>query len=296
MEVAQTAQPESGQTETDVSEAIETLGSNTTEDFIWAAAIVVGSIVLANVARQLVSRIVNGSQRGDDFVGDLIGRLVGYLIVAFGVVYGLERLGIAIAPVLGALGVIGIAAAFALQAVLENFVAGVLLQIRRPFSKGDEIETNDYSGVVLSIDSRTMTLRTYDGEVVRLPNSTVMNDPIVNLSTTGRLRHMVEVGVAYGTDLAHAQQVALDAITDVPGVLESPAPEVVASGFGESSLDLECRYWHRDGIAGRIRTRDATVNAINRAFVDEGIEIPFPQRVLHMAPSHEDTGSALPSA
>ena len=275
----------SGGTDADVFDAIESIGSNTAENFVWAAVIITGSVVLASIVRQTVARLING----DELVGDLVGRLASYTIVSFGFVYALDRLGVSIGPVLGALGVIGIAAAFALQAVLENFVAGLLLQIRRPFAKGDEIETNEYAGTVVSIDSRTMTIHTYDGEIVRLPNATVISDPIVNISTTGRLRSTVSVGVAYGTDLARARAVALEAVRQVDGVLGSPNASVVATGFGDSSLDLECRYWHDGSVAERIRTRDGVVVAVNEAFSRAGIEIPFPQRVVRVAGERDRT-------
>jgi len=218
----------SGGTDADVFDAIESIGSNTAENFVWAAVIITGSVVLASIVRQTVARLING----DELVGDLVGRLASYTIVSFGFVYALDR---------------------------------------------------------LAIDSRTMTIHTYDGEIVRLPNATVISDPIVNISTTGRLRSTVSVGVAYGTDLARARAVALEAVRQVDGVLGSPNASVVATGFGDSSLDLECRYWHDGSVAERIRTRDGVVVAVNEAFSRAGIEIPFPQRVVRVAGERDRT-------
>lgn len=265
-----------------VVDAIESIGDNTITDVFVAAAIFIASIFVALMVRRVVTRIVNRTDRGDELIGDLVGRFVAYLMIAFGFVYSLESLGVAIGPILGAMGVVGIAAAFALQAVLENFVSGVLLQIRRPFTKGDEVETNSFVGKVLSIDSRTMSIRTHDGATVQLPNSLVLNDPLVNLTSSGRLRNTVTVGIAYGTDIAAAASVALEACRGVDGVLERPAPQVIAVGFGGSSIDLECRYWHKGSIAERFRTQNETIIAIAEAFDRADIEIPFPQRVLHI--------------
>lgn len=273
----------------DVADAIETLGDNTLADVLVAAGIFAASIVVALIVRRIVARLVNRTDRGDELIGDLIGRFVAYLISAFGFVYSLESLGVAIGPVLGALGVIGIAAAFALQAVLENFVSGVLLQLRRPFTKGDEVETNSFVGKVLSIDSRTMTIRTLDGATVQLPNSLVLNAPLVNLTSSGRLRNTLTIGIAYGSDIASAATVALNACRCVDGVLERPEPQVIAVGFGDSSIDLECRYWHDGSIAERFRTQNDTIVAISNAFDRASIEIPFPQRVLHVAADGQDS-------
>jgi small conductance mechanosensitive channel len=139
------------------------------------------------LARLVVKWLVSRS-RTDDFLGDLIGRILSYVIVTFGLAYALDVFGIAIAPILGALGIAGIALAFALQDILENFVAGVILQARRPFS--------DQEGSVVSIDACTITLHTPDGETVKVPSALVIKNSIVNHTQIGRRRTTVDVGVA----------------------------------------------------------------------------------------------------
>lgn len=266
---------------TTLSEVLDTSGLG-----LWdygQAAIILGvSIIIGRAVRFIIKRLLSRT-RTDDFLGDLIGRIVFYLVVTFGFVYSLESLGIAVAPVLGALGIVGIALAFALQDILENFVAGIILQLRRPFTAGNEIVSDKHEGTVLAIDARTVTIRTPDGETVLLPSANVIKNPIVNHTLNGRRRTTIDVGVAYGTDLDRAASVALEATEAVDGVLDAPGVEVFVHNFGESSIDLVVRYWHAPSIAASWRVRDAVARSIARAFRQHGVEIPFPQRVLHTA-------------
>lgn len=126
-----------------------------------------------------------------------------------GVVHAVGVLGVRITPLLGALGVRGIALAFALQDVLQNFVAGLLLQVRQPFKVGHEVELGGYQWRVEDINLRTVIVTTYDGLTVYLPSSTVLKNPIVDLTRTPLSRTSLAVGVAYDTDLPRAQQVLL---------------------------------------------------------------------------------------
>jgi len=274
-------------TETEViAEVGEAIASNGAEQWLWAAGILIVALLLSRVARSVLTRLV-ARTGSNSFLSDFLGRLLGYVVVAFGLVYALEQIGVEITPLLGALGLVGIAMAFALQSILENFVAGVLLQVRRPFEKGDEIESQDYTGVITSVDSRTMTVLTPSGETVRLPNAEVIRHPIVNLSEHGRRRSTLEVGIAYGTDLSRAIAIAHSALDGLDGLLEHPDPEVVGTGFGDSSLDLAILFWHGPSIVEKRRATDQVMRAIDGAFAANDINIPFPQRTLHFAPDAE---------
>lgn len=272
-----------GSTDAEVIDAVgNVLGYNDLTDVAFAVGILVGSFILGRLIRAVISRVLDNGPT-DSLLGDLIGRMVGYVVVAFGLVYALDSLGIAIGPLLGALGVVGIALAFALQSLLEDFVAGVLLQVRRPFTRGDEIQSLDYEGEILSIDSRTMTIRTPDGETVMLPNAEVIKHPIVNLSSYGRRRTTIEVGVAYGTDIDRAAAIARSALVEVKGVLASPAPVAQAMRFGPSSVDLALLYWHHPSIADEWKIRHDALTAVAQALARADITIPFPQRTVHLA-------------
>lgn len=246
----------------------------------WTKAVLVagGGLALSRVVRVGIRRVL--SARIDAVVADLIGRLVSYLVVALTFVYTLAAVGINIGPIIGALGIAGIALAFALQDVLENFVAGILLQIRRPFKYDDEITTGSSQGTVKSVDARSVTIFTPDGETVQLPASLVNKAPLINHSRRGARRSEIAVGVAYSTKLDEAIELLTDAAAQTEGVLGDPPPQTLVTGFGDSSIDLLIRFWHEPSIMARGQIVSRVALAIERATRVAGIEIPFPQQVI----------------
>ena len=250
-------------------------------DWGTAGIILAGAFVASRAFKFVLNRAL--ASRWDTAVVDLLARLVGYAIVLFGLIYALEQLGVQVGPLLGALGIVGIALAFALQDILENFVAGLLLQIRRPFSYGDQISSGDIEGTVKSIDARSVTVVTPDGETVYVPSSQVITGAIFNHTERGRRRSSVAIGVAYGSNLNQVKAAFLEAVSGLDGVSDSPAPEVLFTGFGDSSIDFVVRFWHPPSIADSWKARDAVGLALDRAAADAGIEIPFPQRVITQA-------------
>ncbi len=266
--------------EDNVDDVLSALGGGTASGWEWAvaAAMAAAAILASRIAKIGVGRVL--SRRADAAAADLLARLVGYLIAAFGFVYALEHVGIAIAPLLGALGVLGIALAFALREILENFVAGLLIQLRRPFSYGDQITTGEIDGTVRSVDARSVTVHTVDGETVHLPSSMVISDAIINHTHFGRRRSTITIGVAYSSDLDLVCTVFLEAARRTDGVRSHPAPTVRVEGFGDSAIDVNVHFWHAPDFAEKVRVRHEAMLSLNRACRDHAIEIPFPQRVL----------------
>ncbi len=270
------------QEQTDVDVLGEALrgGGITGWDWAQAGIIVAAAFVASRIVKMIATRLIG--RRADAAVADLVGRLLAYTIAIFGLIYALEQLGVRIGPLLGALGIVGIAVAFALRDILENFVAGLLLQFRRPFSYGDQIVSGDVEGTVQSIDARSVTVVTPDGETVHLPSSQVITDAITNHTERGARRTTVDLGVAYGTDLKAAQRVLLGAVRNVERVLANPEPEVLLVGFGDSSIDFAVRFWHLPTIADHWQTRSDVAFALDEACRGNDIVIPVPQRVVWM--------------
>ena len=212
----------------------------------------------------------------------VIARLISHVIFVFGLVYALGQIGVSVGPLLGSLGVVGLALAFAFHDILENFIAGILMVLRRPFTIGDQIATNDYSGTVEDVTLRSMAMRTYAGERVYVRNAMVWKNPIVNHTELGERRTTIEVGVSYDTDLDEAARVMLAATTSISGVSEVHPVEVFIHEFGESSIDFAVRFWHQPQHAVEWAVRDEVARAIKRSLDAATIEIPFPQRVVHM--------------
>lgn len=255
----------------------------TGRDWAVAGVTLVVFVVAGRLIRMLVERVVRRTD-SEGQIARFVGRLVQNALILVGIVYALNELGVQIGPLIGALGISGIAIAFALTAILENVFASVVLKTRRPIRVGDQISTQDHSGMVEEINFRTVVLRNFDGETVILPSSLVTNDVVVNHTEHGIRRTVLAVGVAYGTDLARAQDVILEAVHSVDGVLDAPAPQAWVTTFGESSIDFDVRYWHMPPIATVFRVRSDVAMAIKAAFDAEGIQIPFPQRVVTMVP------------
>lgn len=277
--------------ETDIDTLRNALGDQPLTWWDWGKAgiILIVAVVGSRVVKFALKRLM--ASRWDSAVVDLLARLAGYAIVTFGIIYALEQLSVKVGPLLGALGIVGIALAFALQDILQNFVAGLLLQIRRPFSYGDQISSGDIQGTVESIDARTVTVVTPDGETVHVPSSQVITGAIYNHTERGGRRSTIEIGVAYGSDLVRVKTAFLDAVIGLDPVSESPPPEVLFTGFGDSSIDFVVRFWHPPTIADSWTARDAVGLALDKAAAEAGIEIPFPQRVITRIGGTQASGS-----
>ena len=265
----------------DTPELTESLDGLTASDWVFAGVIVVVAFLLALVVRQITERVVRGGDGTAAVAARFVGRTVGFLVVVIGFIYALSVLHVRLAPLLGALGIGGLALAFAAQSILANVFASVLLQVRHPFRRGDQIQSGDHEGTVEEVNFRTVVLRTFDGERVSIPCAQVLDNPIVNRTHRGTRRTTLQVGVSYDTDLEHAQPILLGATARIEGVLESPAPEAWVEGFGESSIDFAVRFWHAPQQAVMWRVRSAVAVETKRALDEAGITIPFPQRDVH---------------
>ena len=254
----------------------------TLRESIIAAAVATVGILVARVVRSLVSRAAGGAD-GPGEAAQAIGRFAGLALVAVSLVYALGILDVQLGPVVGALGIGGLALAFAGQTILANFMASLILQLRHPFRRGDQVSIADCEGTVEDVNFRTVVLRTFDGERVLVPCANVLSSPIVNHTTLGRRRTTLRVGVAYDTDLERALAVLHEALRGTDGVLDRPAPEVWVETFGDSGINLAARFWHAPDIATLWRVRSAVAVAAKRSLDGAGITIPFPQRVLHFA-------------
>ena len=274
------------QDEVDLGEALPDEGI-TSDQWITAGVTLVGFVLAALVLRAVIERVIRKTDT-EGQIASFVARMVRNVVVLIGIVYALDSIGVSIGPLIGALGITGIAIAFALTAILENVFASVVLKTRKPIKVGDQISTNDHSGTVEEINFRTVVIRNFDGEKVVLPSALVNNDVMVNHTDRSVRRTVLPVGVAYGTDLSHAQAVILRATQGVQGVLETPPPQAWVTTFNDSSIDFDVRYWHESDILSMFRVRSGVAMAIKSAFDAEGIEIPFPQRVVTMPTDRDD--------
>lgn len=203
------------------------------------------------------------------------------MVVLF-VLLALSVAGVSVSAALAGLGIAGLAVALALQGILENFVAGLIVIVQKPFRAGDEIILEDHKGLVTDIDLRTTRVKTYNGEMVVIPNTVVFRSTLVNLTHAGVVRTQVAFGIDYRDDHDAVADIVTAAVTGLDGVLDSPPVSVRCTGLGESSVDFDVRYWSRANRSSVVGTRDRVIRATMTAFESNGYTIPWPIRTLVM--------------
>jgi small-conductance mechanosensitive channel len=225
------------------------------------------------------------SARMDPQGGLVAGKLVLYAGAIILTISILRELGFSLAPLLGAAGVLGIALGFASQTSVSNVISGLFLIAERPFVVDDLIQVGDVTGRVLSIDTISVKLRTFDNRMVRIPNETLVKSQVTNITRFPLRRVDVRVGVAYKEDAARVREVLLDLAEKNPKSLMEPEPLVLLEGFGDSSVDFLFGVWTTQ--ANFLELKNAIQEEIKARFDAEGIEIPFPHRTLYVGSATE---------
>lgn len=214
-----------------------------------------------------------------------ISRIFGYVFVLLGFYIALLASGVNLSSLAVIAGALGIGIGFGLQNIVANFVSGLVLLAERPVAIGDRIEVGGVAGRVTNIALRSTTVVTNDNISIIVPNNDLVTQPVTNWSHDDpKVRIRVPVGVAYGTDPEKMRRVLLDVGAAVPGALAAPAPAVYFEGFGDSALNFELAVWTREMSQSPRRFRSDINFAIEKALRENGIEIPFPQRVVHLQP------------
>ncbi len=219
----------------------------------------------------------------DEGLLPLLRKAVKTSVVILGVLIILGEWEVQIAPLLGALGIGGLAIALALNSSLSNVFSGIQLIMDRSVNVGDKVQLESGEvGVVLDIGLRTTLIRTYDNEVISLPNSKLANAWIKNFTKPDvTIRVSVNFAVAYGSDVAEVKRVVTDAISQLDDILQEPGPQVLFLNMGDYSLDMCARVWVDDygkQFARKLEMTELVYNTLN----ESGIEIPFPTRTVHM--------------
>ena len=220
---------------------------------------------------------------------------INYAILLFGFVLALGAAGIELTRVTLLAGAFGVGIGFGLQDVVNNFVSGLILLFERPIQVGDTVEMpgDQLLGEVRRIGPRSSTVRTFDGAEVIVPNGMLISNQVINWTLSDRRRRVIiEIGVKYGTDPERVLQILREVAAENDTVLNDPEPLVIFRGFGDSSLNFELRCWiprYEEGFSMRTALRVAIYAQLNAA----GIEIPFPQRDLHLRSVDGDAARTL---
>lgn len=249
-------------------------------DFVWAALVVVAAFLLARFARRLLRRLLHHSQQLSDEAADVIARAAGWAIVFTGIIYSVMLLGIDVAPALLIVLSIAVIVFLAGRRLMDNFSAGLVLQGTPMFAAGDQITTESGTGIVQEVTGRTVVIETIDGEHLHIPNKTVIDNPVVNLTDLGSRRSTLKIGVAYGTDLDHAKQVLEEVAAACELTRPEPPPEALVFEFGDNAIEFQLLFWHDPQVLDGYRAVDSVARAVARSLARQGIVIAFPQRTL----------------
>jgi len=237
--------------------------------------LVVGWLV-AGYIEKIVNKMLQ-SKNVDVTVSKFIVGTVKLLVMAFAVIVALGKFGIEIAPLIAGISVAGFGLSFALQGPLSNYASGATLIFTKPFKVGDIIEVCGVEGQVIDMKLPRTELKTLDGELIVIPNKHIIGEIILNCSDSKRID--ITVGVSYNSDIDKVIAVVSKIINDEARIVKTKTPKIGISEFADSSINIYARAWCKQDEYYDVKF------AVNKKIFDEfnknGIEIPFPQRVVH---------------
>ncbi len=248
--------------------------------------IIVASFLLVFLSRRLsnllVKRVLHRYIK-DTGVTDSIGTIFRYSVILIGFITIFQSAGFDLSTLGLLAGALGVGIGFGLQNVTNNFISGIIILFERPIKVGDRIEVGDINGDVFSISMRSTTVITIDNISVIVPNSEFINSAVINWSHNDRrVRFKFPLGVSYNEDPARVRKLVIEVLKEHKGVLEEPAPDLWFEGYGDSSLDFNLAVWTSDYIQRPGVFKSELYYAIFKKFREHNVEIPFPQRDLHL--------------
>ena len=240
---------------------------------------------LSIVFKKVVYKLLGSRSRHQNLV-KVFQRVGGALIIFIGFMIAMV---IAVpeftpAKLIGALGIGSVAIGFAFKDIFQNLLSGILLLISEPFRIGDQIVSGDYEGTVEDIKIRATTIKTYDGRQVVIPNSDLYTSALTVNTAYKQRRLQVAVGIGYEDDIEAAKAEILQALNKVESVSKKAQPSVIATGFGDSTIDLMVRWFIEDGTqANKVTSIHQVIVEIKSALDAAGVNIPFPIRTIDLS-------------
>ena len=238
----------------------------------WLVIRLIGAAVLRALTR-------NGKKKTlfTSFVSSVVMKICWAILL----VMVLGRLGVDVAPLIAGFGVTGFILGFAFQESLGNLASGMMIAINEPFKVGDVVDAAGHTGAIVEVNMMATVMATADNKRIVLPNKSVWGGPIVNYSALDKRRVDLQVGIAYGENVERAISVIRETVAKVPGVLAEPAPAVAVAGLDESQVTINVRPWSKNGDYWAVYS--GVLQAVKEELDRAGIEIPFPQVMVHTA-------------
>src|SRR6266487_1129210 len=219
----------------------------------------------------------------DRALGHAISQIVGYAVLIIGIVIVLDNAGIHLGALTVFAGAVGVGVGFGVENIASNFISGLVILAERPITIGDRVEVAGIAGQVEHIRARSTVIRTNDNIMMIVPNTKFIDSPVTNWTYGDRrVRFRIPVGVAYGSDVNKVRETLIAVAHENPQTLKEPAPDVFLEQFGENSIDFKLIVWSSEMSARPSRYRSDLNFAIAEKFREAKIEMPFPQRDLHI--------------
>lgn len=250
---------------------------------LYIVLLLLSLVVLVKWINRLLIRRLLAKRIHDIGTQDAVAKLVQYVLVVVGFFVILQTSGIDLSALTVLMGTLGIGVGFGLQHIVGNMVSGLVILLERPIKVGDRIEVGNVQGDVVGISLRATTVVTNENVSIIVPNSEFTTMRVVNWSyTSPKVRLDFPVGVGYGSDAETVKQVMLEVADKQLGILKDPAPNVLLDSFGESSLNFILRIWTSEFTQRPGVLRSEVNFALLKKFKERGIQIPFPQRDVHI--------------
>lgn len=246
---------------------------------IALAIFIIGRIVVKIIVN-LVKKVLSHSKKMDEMLINFIGSIVNAVLLLFVIIAALDQLGVDTTSLVALIGAAGLAIGLALQGSMQNFAAGVMILVFKPFKAGDFIDAGGVTGVVENVQIFSTTMRTGDNKEIIVPNGGIYSGPITNFSARDTRRVDMVFGIGYDDDIRQAKAILEKLVSEDARILKDPAAVIALSELGDSSVNFIVRPWVNSGDYWNVLW-DMNEN-VKLAFDEAGISIPYPQMDVHL--------------
>lgn len=247
-------------------------------NLVLALVILVAGFWLIKLINKLVKKFFD-KKDFDPSLESFLAQLINIALKAVLFVLVITQLGVESTSLIAVLGSAGLAIGLALQGSLANFAGGVLILLFKPFKIGDFISAQGVDGTVKEISIFTTKINTFGNQLAIIPNGQLSNNNIINYNAEKTRRDKIDIGIGYGSNIKKAKEILLQICQDKDTILKDPAPEVYLGELADSSVNLTLRFWAKNEEFWGAHFH--VMEELKYKFDEEGIEIPFPQRVIH---------------
>lgn len=256
--------------------------------FIASLPLILLTVIVLPVAWQIAKYIHRFSstlfnrQLASPLLADILAKAIAVPSFLLGVYIVLQVAGLtSIAlSIMGGAGVVGIVIGFAFRDIAENFLASLLLSLRRPFTRGDLIKVADKLGIVQSMNTRTTVLLSSEGNLIQIPNSMVFKNIIHNYTASSSQRDIIDLGIGYDASISDTQSIILDLLSEHEALMQDPKPLVLVDNLGAATVNLKIYYWFDGKTLDRLKLRSSILRLLKRRLMEEGISLPDDAREI----------------